>query len=128
MKTVHLIIPGEPAPKGSRVAGIRKNGSLFTRPANPREKAYTASVAAVVAGLTQLEPPYDVEVRFRFESPQKPKYKYPSRNDVDKLARCCLDGLVDGGLLVDDRHITRLVAIKEYGTEGTVVLVRSLAS
>jgi len=126
MKVVHLIIPGEPAPKGSRVAGVRKNGTVFTRPANAREKDYQNSVAAVVSGMDQLEPPYEVEIRFRFLSPQKPKYKYPSRNDVDKLARCLLDGLVAGGLLVDDRHITRLVAQKEYGTEGAVVLVRSL--
>lgn len=127
MRVVHLVVPGEPAPKGSRVAGVRKNGSVYTRPANPREKAYMELVASVVDGMEQLPPPYEVEVKFRFQSPQKPKHKYPSRNDVDKLARCLLDGLVAGGLLVDDRHITRLVAQKEYGSEGSVVLVRSLA-
>jgi Holliday junction resolvase RusA-like endonuclease len=74
-----------------------------------------------------LDGPYDVEVRFRFQSPQKPKYKYPSRTDIDKLCRSTLDGIVAGGIITDDRHITRLTAQKEYGTEGCVIFVRSLA-
>ena len=126
MRSVAFEISGCPAPKGSRTVGRRKNGSIYTRPANPKEKVWTKTVAASCADLTPLEPPYDVEVKFRFTSPQKPSYKYPSRSDVDKLARCLLDGLVQGGLITDDRHIVRLVAQKEYGTEGAVVIVRSV--
>ena len=118
---------GEPAPKGSRTMGLRKNGTVYTRPAHPREKTWTQAVALVCADLTPLDGPYEVQVKFRFTSPAKPKYKYPSRTDIDKLCRSTLDGIVNGGLITDDRHITRLVAQKEYGTEGCIVTVRSLA-
>lgn len=127
MKTVIIEVSGEPAPKGSRTVGRRKNGTIYTRPANPKEKGWQAAVAAACADLSPLAPPYDVEVRFRFVSPQKPKYKYPSRTDIDKLCRSTLDGMVNGGLILDDRHITRLTAQKEYGTEGCVIRVRSLS-
>ena len=128
MTTVVLEIAGEPAPKGSRTAGVRKNGSVFTRPANPREKGWTKAVADACQDFEMLAPPYDVEVKFRFTPPGKSKYSYPSRLDVDKSARCLLDGLVNGQLLEDDRHVIRLVAQKEWGTEGAVVIVRSLAA
>lgn len=127
MKTVILEISGEPSPKGSRTAGVRKNGTIYTRPANPKEKGWAAVVAAACEGYEMLPPPYEVEVKFRFQSPKGPKYSYPSRTDVDKLARNLLDGLVVGGLILDDRHVIRLVAQKEYGTEGALVFVRSRA-
>lgn len=128
MTTVVVEVSGEPAPKGSRTAGVRKNGSIYTRPANPREKSWTKAVADACTGIATLPPPYDIEVKFRFTPPGKSKYSYPSRLDIDKLARCLLDGLVVGKLLEDDRHVIRLVAQKEYGTEGAVVIVRSLAT
>ena len=128
MKTVILEIPGTPAPKGSRTVGKRKDGSIYTRPANPKEKAWAACVKAVAVLETPLEPPYEVELRFRFTSPQKPSYSYPSKSDLDKIVRCTLDGLVEGGILLDDRHVVRLVAQKEYGTEGAVIRVRSMVA
>jgi hypothetical protein len=127
VKTVIIEVSGEPAPKGSRTVGRRKNGTIYTRPANPKEKGWQAAVKAACADLKPLDGPYDVEVKFRFQSPQKPKYKYPSRTDIDKLCRSTLDGIVAGGIITDDRHITRLTAQKEYGTEGCVIFVRSLA-
>lgn len=128
MRTIVLEVPGTPAPKGSRTVGRRKDGSIYTRPANPKEKAWAACVKAVAALETPLEPPYEVELKFRFTSPQKPSYTYPSKSDLDKIVRCTLDGLVEGGILLDDRHVVRLVAQKEYGTEGAVIRVRSVVA
>lgn len=127
MRTVTFSVSGQPAPKGSRTVGRRKDGSIYTRPANPREKVWTKTVADSCKELEYLSPPYEVEVKFRFTAPGKSKYSYPSRNDLDKLLRSTLDGMVQGGLIEDDRHIVRLVSQKEYGTEGAVILVRSLA-
>jgi hypothetical protein len=42
---VSLLIAGIPAPKGSRIPGHRKDGSIFTRPANPSEKSWAEAVA-----------------------------------------------------------------------------------
>jgi crossover junction endodeoxyribonuclease RusA len=36
------------------------------------------------------------------------------RNDLDKCCRSTLDGLVDGGLLVDDCLVVELSASKRY--------------
>ena len=127
MRTVTLNVSGEPAPKGSRTVGTRKNGSVYTRPASSKEKTWQKAVSEACVGVPCLDGPYEVEVRFRFASPQKPKYKYPSRTDIDKLCRSTLDGLVQGELISDDRHVTRLVAQKEYGDEGAVILIRSRA-
>ena len=125
MRTVTLNVPGEPAPKGSRTVGRRKNGSVYTRPAHPREKAWTQTVAHYATTMPPLDGPYEVEIKFRFTSPAKPSYEYPSRTDIDKLCRSTLDGLVQGNLITDDRHIIRLTAQKEYGDEGAIILVRS---
>lgn len=46
--------------------------------------------------------------------------------DLDKLARNALDALTNGGVIVDDSHVVRLVAAKEYGG-GAGVTVRVVA-
>lgn len=128
---VSLLIAGIPAPKGSRTPGHRKDGSIFTRPASPSEKSWTEAVAYSAKanrprGKT-LEPPYEVEMVFSMPRPGKATWEWPSKCDVDKLARCVLDGLVVGELLLDDRHVVKLVASKQYsGREaaGVAVLVR----
>lgn len=125
---VSLVVAGTPAPKGSRIPGRRKNGTIYTRPANPAEKSWTEAVAysarANRLGGKALEPPYLVELVFSMPRPAKPTWEWPSKSDVDKLARCAIDGLVDGGLLLDDRHVVKLSASKRYGTPGVSVVVR----
>lgn len=127
MKTLIIDVSGEPAPKGSTAMGVTKTGKTYIRPASPKTKAWQKLVEASCADLTPLEPPYEVDIKFRFTSPQKPSRSYPSRSDLDKLTRTVCDGLVVGGVLEDDRHIIRLAAQKEYGTEGAHITVRSLA-
>ena len=127
MKTVVVEVSGEPAPKGSTAMGVTKTGRTYIRPASPKTKAWQKLVEAACCDLTPLQPPYEVNIVFRFTSPQKPSRKYPSRNDIDKLARTVCDGLVNGEIIEDDRHIIRLSAQKEYGTEGAVITVRSLS-
>jgi Holliday junction resolvase RusA-like endonuclease len=49
------------------------------------------------------------------------------RDDLDKLVRCTVDGLVKGVLLLDDRHVTVLPAEQAWahadGREGCRVTV-----
>ena len=124
---VSIVIAGIPSPKGSRIPGRRKDGTIYTRPANPGEKSWTEAIAysarANRPGGKALEPPYEIELVFSMPRPAKPSYEWPSKSDTDKLARCALDGLVDGGLLVDDRHVVKLSASKKYGTPGVTVSV-----
>jgi len=80
--------------------------------------------AAVAQGLPTLEPPYEVELHFSMPEPKKPKYLWPvSDGDLDKLVRACLDGLQQGELIVDDKHVTRITTEKKFGTPHVAVIV-----
>lgn len=126
---VRLLVGGTPAPKGSRIPGHRKDGSIYTRPASAKEKSWVEAVAysarANRPGGQVLEPPYDVELTIYLPEPAKPKYGWPTKDgDGDKLERAILDGLVQGGLLVDDRHVTGCHWRKRFGVPGVLVVVR----
>jgi hypothetical protein len=43
---------------------------------------------------------------------------WPVVGDVDKLARAVVDGLVQGGALADDRHVTALTVGKRFAEPG----------
>lgn len=124
------MVPGEPAPKGSRTTGRRKDGSVFSRPASPREKSWVEAVALIARSQGKLPPPYSVELQFAMPRPQKPSHDHPTRGDIDKLARAVLDGLTQGGLIVDDRHVTELTTSKFWalpGDQGVSVSVETIA-
>ncbi len=116
---VSLRIAGIPAPKGSRTIGRRKDGSTYTREASAAVKSWVEAVAySARANRPQgkpLDPSYEVELVFSMPRPADPKYDWPTKDgDVDKLVRGVLDGMVQGGLLVDDRHVTALTARKQF--------------
>jgi Holliday junction resolvase RusA-like endonuclease len=122
---VSFRVPGTPAPKGSRIPGRRKDGSIFTRPASKGEKPWVETVALIARGYRPpggkpLEPPYEIELVFVMPRPEHPKYAWPTIGDVDKLERAVLDGLKTGGLIVDDRHVTDLHSSKRFGDPPTI--------
>ena len=124
----HLLIFGVPAPKGSRIPGRRKDGTIYTRPASEREKGWVAAVAysarANRPGGQPLEPPYEIELRIFLPWPAHPKYDWPTKDgDGDKLERAILDGLVQGGLLIDDRHVIACRWRKQFGAPGVAITV-----
>jgi Holliday junction resolvase RusA-like endonuclease len=121
---------GRAAPKGSRIAGYSKKGKMFTRPASKFEKPWIDAVKAA----TQIAmrhacddgPPYRVELEFRIARPANPRYDHPAAHDLDKLARAALDGLVVGGALCDDRHVTSMTANKRYVRAGEAPGLRAI--
>lgn len=129
---VSLRIAGIPAPKGSRTPGRRKDGSIYTRPASANEKSWVEAVAYCAAANRPagrvLEPPYVVELAFYLPRPDRPKYDWPTKEgDGDKMERAVLDGLVKGGLLVDDRHVVGCSwtqAFSGRAVAGVAVVVR----
>lgn len=133
-ESIGFHVPGLPAPKGSRTVGVRRDGSHFTRPASGGEHAWTDAVALVARSHRPasgtLGPPYAVALTFALPRPARPAHGHPSRSDLDKLIRGALDGLARAELIVDDRHVTHLVALKRYaepGREGVEVTVQSRA-
>ncbi len=126
--TVRLSVHGRIAPKGSRTAGVRRDGRRYSRPASRYEHPWTEAVArhALLAARSgPLEPPYRVALAFFYARPARPAHTWPSRLDLDKAARAVLDGLVRGRLLVDDRHIIDLHARSSWasGLDGERVQV-----
>lgn len=112
-------VDGIPAPKGSRVPGRRKNGTIYTRESSKKAGPWMeqiALLARVARPLGQaLRPPYVITLTFTMPKPKKPKYPWPSKDgDLDKLCRACLDGLTQGGLIVDDRHVVALSLRKRF--------------
>lgn len=117
-------VSGYPAPKGSRVyfgKGRSKESSDRCKPW-VEQIAYCAQ-ANRPAGAP-LEPPYSVELAFYMPEGARPKYGWPTKDgDLDKLVRAVLDGLTQGGLIVDDRHVTRITTTKLFGAPGVSVVV-----
>ena len=122
-----LLIAGIPAPKGSRTVGRRKDGSHYTRESSKAVGPWTEQVAyAARANRPEgkmLRPPYAIELVFFLPRPARPKYDWPAKADIDKLARGVLDGLVRGDLLLDDRHVVELRARKQFGTPSVKVTI-----
>jgi crossover junction endodeoxyribonuclease RusA len=129
----------DPAPQGSK----RHVGGGRLIESSKRLKPWRAAVAheARLAGQ-QVAGPCAVELDFRFMRPKghhrangelrasAPRFCVVKRNDLDKCCRSTLDGLVDGGLLVDDCLVVELFAWKGYcgiGEQpGALVRIRPL--
>lgn len=115
---VTLTVYGKIAGKGSRTVGLRKDGSRYTRPASKYEKPWVKAVSDAAMWRKvqgpEVEAPYAVWLEFYFAKGKKPRHGYPSQLDIDKACRATLDGLVDGGILSDDRHVTEVHATKRW--------------
>jgi len=120
-----LFIPGLPIPQGSSTAFMH-NGRPVITSANRKLKGWRTKVRTAVAMHTQRPPesPYWVVLRFCLP---RPKHHYGSKGvkdsaptshtskpDLDKLVRAVLDGVTDAKVWVDDSHVVRIVASKEY--------------
>jgi Holliday junction resolvase RusA-like endonuclease len=119
---IEFDVTGRPAPKGSRTQGKTKTGRSYTYPASKHEKPWVEAVREatriVMRHHARLEPPYAVALEFRIAASKHARYAWPSQNDVDKLARAVVDGLVKGGALSDDRHVTALTSRKRFCAPG----------
>lgn len=126
-------VDGRPAPKGSRIAGKTKTGKAYTYPASTYEKGWVAEVSdatrLVMRHRTDAGPPYRVELTFRMHKAKRPVNPWPTAQDLDKLARAVIDGLVRGGAMSDDRHVIALTAEKVYASPevptGVTAVIRS---
>jgi Holliday junction resolvase RusA-like endonuclease len=108
---------GRPAPKGSRSIKV-SHGKAHSWPNSKHEAPWIAAVQEATEGVMRyhepVEPPYAVDLRLLLSKPQRPKHRWPTAHDLDKLARAVVDGLVKGGAMIDDRHVIELHAAKEF--------------
>lgn len=120
MNRAQFVVKGHPAPKGSRVF----LGGSASKESSDGCKPWVEAIAMSCLGqrpkgVGLLKPPYKIGLRFVMPRPKGPKYDWPSSDgDLDKLARAVLDGLTQGGLIVDDRHVVQLDCSKEFAGAG----------
>lgn len=120
MNRAQFVVKGHPAPKGSR----KFLGGSASKESSERCKPWVKAIAMSAmaqrpAGGEHLAPPYKVGLRFAMPRAANPKWDWPSGDgDLDKLARAVLDGLTQGGLILDDRHVVQLDTEKEYAGPG----------
>ena len=121
MTVIH--VAGTPAPQGSK---IRTRYGMFE--ASKRVKPWREAVIAAVANMEPIAPPYKVEIHFFIPRPKTTKAAHPvapTIGDGDKLTRATWDGLVQGGLLTDDRHVIDWSGSKRWaGDDGPGAVIK----
>ena len=131
--TYDLLIPGVPAPQGSKSAVVRGTRAVLIEGASAtgraKHRAWRHAVAAAALEHVHTrgrEPvpdgPLHVTLTFSMPKPRsKPKrVRWTSvKPDLDKLIRATLDGLADGGLLPHgDSRVVSVEATKRYAEPG----------
>jgi len=121
MYAIVYSVSGNPAPQGSKTR--TRYGMIDTSKRLKPWRDLVIQASKKQAELTDtVLGPIHVHLTFRFTRPAKPARPYPPI-DIDKLARAVLDGMTQGGIIEDDRHVTHLTATKEYA-ETAGVLIR----
>jgi crossover junction endodeoxyribonuclease RusA len=131
-----VMVPGTPAPQGSKIAG--RHGGVFEA-SSKALRNWRPDVAREIRRAMDAGPFPDnggpAYVSLLFIMP-RPKGDYgtgknagklrpgaasrPAKSpDIDKLARAVLDGIVLGGALADDSQIIDLALSKIYATSTT---------
>jgi crossover junction endodeoxyribonuclease RusA len=122
MNKLFLMIPGRPAPQGSKSAFIvRGRVNLVEQskglPAYRKAIAEECQLRSDNWQKSEADA-IDIEIRFMLRPPKK-HGKYPiTRPDVDKLCRSVLDGVTQSGVIwKDDSQVVSIRAIKSYSLE-----------
>lgn len=117
--TLHLHIPGEPKPQGSKKAYVRGRRAILVE-ANPGLKTWRTTIthhARKHTGTYTGERPIHVTYRFHLTRPKSVRRWLPwVKPDLDKLIRAVNDGISDAGVWDDDGRITTITASKQYAT------------
>lgn len=117
-------VDGVPAPQGSK---IRTRYGMFE--ASKRVKPWREAVINAVKGMEPIAGPYNVRISFFIPRPKKTDAAYPvapAVGDIDKLTRATYDGLVQGGVIADDRFIVDAGETKRWAGEdgpGAVIVI-----
>ena len=133
MMTLQFVIPGPPVGKGRPRFSTAGGKPRSYTPAVTRE--YEALIAAraaeAMAGREPLKTPLRVMIEATMSIPlswSKTKRQaaldgdlYPSRPDVDNIAKTVLDGM-NGVVYEDDAQVTHLKVNKKYAEEGLVTV------
>jgi crossover junction endodeoxyribonuclease RusA len=112
-------ILGTPAPQGSKRHVGRGIMVESSKAVKPWRIAVAWAAREAMAGQPPLDGPLVLTLEFRLAPPSSASRKKlalgPCRKpDLDKLLRSTLDGLCEGGLMVDDARVVEIRASKSY--------------
>jgi Holliday junction resolvase RusA-like endonuclease len=137
---IRIVVPGTPAPQGSKIAGVTKLGTIYLREASGTKLydwrdtvAWQASIQANQQGWGKVNGAVAVAIEFYLQRPKTVKRDLPSvKPDLDKLVRSTFDGLTQSGSVWgDDAQVCRLIVAKDYTAEdqpaGAVITIRSVS-
>lgn len=139
---VSFEVLGVPAPQGSKTAFVRGGRAVLAEGGSStgraKHKAWRAAVSEAARDVADPEPhdgALQLSITFRLPMPSsRPKrqrvvgiWPHSVRPDIDKLLRSTLDGLGDGGLIVDDARIFAIEAeaYEVTGWTGAEISLRS---
>ena len=138
--SLEFTVDGQPVPKGRPRLSTR---SGFARAYTPAKTvAYERKVASAakeaMAGREPTGLPVAVSIRLGFQVPASwtkarkaqalEGRTYPGRIDVDNVAKAVLDGMLAGGVMVDDALVVDLRVSKRYAIDpGALVAVREVS-
>lgn len=132
-----FVVEGIPAPQGSKTPNRGGFGfheaSKRVKPWRERVIKATAAHVANAEDFELIDSAIHVDVHFYFSKPPSSKAEHPvapTIGDGDKLTRATWDGLVQGGLLKDDRFITGWGGSKQWAgpneVPGCIVVVKEV--
>lgn len=119
---VTFTVHGTPIPKGSKtLVGVRSGHPRMIDNNAHKLKAWEADIgtaARTVADGILFDIPVELEVRFVFPRPLRPKCVAPCvKPDLDKILRAVGDAIT-GILIEDDALITTMIGRKRYSPPG----------
>ena len=136
---ITFTVLGVPAPQGSKTAVMRagkpsviEGGSSTGRKKHAAWREAVASQARAAAPTEPLDGPLKLIVAFRMPMPQSRPARvrrlghlwHSVKPDLDKLLRSTLDGITDGGVIVDDSRVCGIQATAIEVTSWTGALVQ----
>lgn len=120
---LRLVVLGVPVPKGSgKAVRHRTTGKPIYLPANEGTRPWQALIASEchlhMGSQMPFAGPVEIQVVFFMprpkSAPKKVTEPITSKNDIDKLLRTILDGLVTGGGIADDGQVIHIAARKAF--------------
>ena len=120
MYAIVYSVSGEPAPQGSKT--LTRYGMIDASKRLKPWRELVKEASQEQADLTDtVLGGVRVSLTFRFTQPAKPVRAYPPI-DIDKLCRAVLDGMTQGHIIEDDKHVIYLTAKKEYHEHPGVII------
>lgn len=128
--TLTFTIPLDPVP-ASRSRAVAGRPGYYPERYDTWRKEAALILESLAGNLPQLgDTPVALRLEFVCQRPKKPSHPYPSKGDVDNLAKAAMDAITKAGIWDDDMQVIDASLSKRYTkpgeAPGTLVEIRPL--